>query len=119
MIDAPAGTPYWAWLLGLLIAIGIPALLTWMTKTRADVGEIKEQVKNTHATNLREDVDRTAVEARSAKEAAHRIESYLEDLDKSLRAIEHSLDRRDKLQTAAISEVREDLAKHLADCQPT
>lgn len=124
MPTPPEGTPWWAWLLGLLIIFGGPAVASWLAgrKTRADVREIKEQVKNTHESNLRVDMDATrevagaALEqAKLGAESSHRTERLAEDLIRSIRAMEHSMDRRDKLQTDALNEVRGDLGDHLAD----
>ena len=124
MTPAPEGTPWWAWLIGVLLAVGAPGLITWVSqqRTRADVSEIKEQVKNTHPTNLRNDIDEAKSLASEAKDAAtlaaesaHRTERHVEDLVRSIRAMEHSMDRRDKLQTAAAQEVRQDLDAHIAE----
>lgn len=63
MPEAPAGTPWWAWLIAIVVAVGVPALITWLTQkgTRADLTEIRTQVANTHTTNLREDLDRLSL----------------------------------------------------------
>lgn len=56
--DVDPASPWWAWPLSLAAW----AVLTWLLnrRTRKDVGEIKEQVQNTHSTNLRDDVDALA-----------------------------------------------------------
>ena len=124
--------PVWVWFCGLVVTSLIgPAVVAWINNkkiraeaesTRVDVAEIKEQVKNTHESNLRADMDETRgvateskEEATEAKESSHRTERLVKDLMTSLRAIEHSMDRRDKLQTKALGEVSEDLTAHLKE----
>ena len=132
----PDGIPWLAWALVVvaIAAIGsLPGVVAALV-SRRDMGAIKAQVQNTHTSNLREDLD-TAVESATtasaaatlASDSAHRTERYVEDLNKSIRAIEHSLDRNNKLHEDAIDEVRADidrvspmiteaLLKHLHDC---
>ena len=97
-------------------------------ETRGDVAAIKEQTNNSHSTNLREDVDRFGATSQRAMESAHRTERLAEDLVKSLRAVEHSLDRRTDLQSKAIDELADDtmpnvvaqaLAAHVRIYHPT
>lgn len=120
MTPPPEGTPWWAWLIGVVIAIGLPALTAVMIAQRREVTEIREQVKNTHDTNLRTDLDETrstavtaSAQATLAAESAHRTERHVEDLVRSIRALEHSMDRRHKITDEAIAEVRVDLDEHL------
>lgn len=60
MTPPPEGTPGWMWLLAVLAVTGIVAVTNFLTNRsqRADLREVKEQVANTHDTNLRHDVDR-------------------------------------------------------------
>lgn len=104
MIDAPEGTPWWAWLIAVVvIAIcGVGAAM-WQR-----LGSIDKQVGNDHKTNLRDDVDKLAI-------GLERVEGYLRDLDKTIRAVQHSMVRRDGIQETAISEIRTDLTTHLED----
>lgn len=88
----------------------------------ADLREIKEQVTNSHATNLRNDMDETKriaadahQEAILAKESAHRTERLVKDLKVSMAALENSMDRRVGIQTKAVEEVRGDLTDHVED----
>lgn len=127
MPTPPDGIPWLAWALVVLAIAAIGSLpgLAAALVSRRDMGAIKEQVKNTHSRNLREDVDAavssasTAAEAATlASESAHRTERFVEDLSKSIRAIEHSLDRTTKLQGKAIDELRTDLGTHI-DSVPT
>ena len=104
MIDAPEGTPWWAWLIAVVvIAIcGVGAAMwQWL-------GSIDRQVGNDHKTNLRDDVDKLTT-------GLERVEGYLQDLDKTIRAVQHSMVRRDGIQETAISEIRTDLTAHLED----
>ncbi len=59
MTPAPAGTPWWAWVLVVLVTAASTAITTWLTgrRTRSDVAVIKDQVANTHESNLRVDID--------------------------------------------------------------
>ena len=122
MPTPPEGMPWWAWAIVVIALAFIAQTPTLIQSRRAmrDVAEVKEQVKNTHETNLRVDLDRVsttaddgAAQAKLAAESAHRTERHVEDLVKSIRAMEHSMDRRDKLHNAALSEVRTDLDTHL------
>lgn len=128
----PAGTPWWAWLVAVLavaVITGAASVLAAVVAARraikpttVSVEAIREQVQNTHSTNLREDLDgmRQALEevkaeaaagARSSSEAARRAERFAEDLAISLRALEHSLDRRDKRHGRELDEVRAELVE--------
>lgn len=124
--------PVWVWFAGLLVTSVLgPAVVAWINNkkiraeaesTRVDVAEIKEQVKNTHESNLREDMDLTRgiateskEEAIEAKESSHRTERLVKDLMTSIRAMEHSMDRRQQQATKDLGEVREDLGAHLKE----
>lgn len=131
----PAGTPWWAWLIAVVVAALIAAVASVLAahvmgrRTRQDVTEIKHQVKNSHAINLRDDIDalRTRVDqthalaadaaegAKTAAQAAARTDRYVADVAKSVRSLEHSLDRRDARIGREIEEVRKDLDQHLED----
>lgn len=138
----PADTPWWAlvggWVLIGLVTAAVPVAVILVTRgnTKREVTEVHEklskmdeQVSNNHETNMREDIDeakdaaaraeRHALNAdtnsKLANETAGRVERLFEDLIKSMRAVEHSLDRRDKLHLAAITELREDFDAHLDD----
>lgn len=125
MIDAPEGTPWWAWLLGVgIVALCglLGALWSRARRTTEGVARLEEQVTNTHSTNLRDDLDAVSVKVRElttvatlTREAVDRVERYLTDMDKTVRAVQHSMDRRDKIHDESLADVREDLAKHLAD----
>lgn len=122
MPTPPDGIPWLAWaivVVVLALVAQIPVLVQ-QHRTKRDVQEVKDQVKNTHTTNLRVDLDSVAstaadaaADAKLAAESAHRVERHVEDLAKSLRAAEHSADRRYEMHVAAIEEVRSDLDKHL------
>ena len=104
MIDAPEGTPWWAWLIAVVvIAICSVGAAMWQR-----LGSIDKQVGNDHKTNLRDDVDKLTT-------GLERVEGYLRDLDKTIRAVQHSMVRRDGIQETAIGEIRTDLAAHLED----
>jgi len=124
--------PVWVWFCGLLVTSLLgPATVAWINNkkiraeaksTRDDVAEIKEQVKNTHESNLRADMDLTRgiateskEEATEAKESSHRTERLVKDLMTSIRALEHSMDRRQQQATKDLGEVREDLGSHLKE----
>ena len=125
MIPAPEGTPWWAWLIAVVCA-AIPTLLgaVWAKARRTDQGvaRIEEQVANTHTTNLRVDIDDlgdkladVSTATTLTSDAVRRIERYMGDLDTSIRAIEHSIDRRDKIHAKAIDDLQSDLRSHLDD----
>ena len=134
------GAPRWANLALLLVAVlvssGATVLIAHMsTRRRLDdlkvqQAAITEQVVNSHAgqPNLREDVDQLKADARGNALILARLEHYLGDLDTSVKALSHSLDRRDKLQTEALEsavadrkraiakEINTALTQHAADC---
>jgi len=121
MTPPPEGTPWWAWLIGVVLfaLIGVIGLL--ITNHR-NLRDVKHEVKNSHASNLREDMDKTqkiaenaATDAKLAAESSHRTERLVEDLVKSMRAMEHSADRRDLIATKALTGVRDDLDAHLTE----
>lgn len=116
--------PWWA--NGAIIVLSIVAgvLTAWLVNrsTRhklaslaSDTAEVKEQVKNTHDTNLRHDVDDLKAGLASVIRGQEDTGRYVADIDKSLRAIGHSLDRRDRLQTQALAEAIEDRKRETAD----
>lgn len=147
MPDAPDGVSWIVWLiaiiatplLGAAASIGV-ALIT-RRDTKRELGEIGpavqatvEQVKNTHETNLRVDVDQAKgsaaaaeqhaananVNAQLANESSTRTERLVKDLVITMRAMEHAIDRRDRLHADAMTgidedvrAVRGDLAEHL------
>lgn len=131
----PAGTPWWAWLIAVVVAALIAAIASVAAShvasrgTRQDVAAIKHQVQNSHTSNLRVDLDglRTRMDqthalaadaaegAKTAAQAAARTDRYVADVAKSVRSLEHSLDRRDERIGREIEEVRKDLDQHLED----
>ena len=125
----PDDLPWLAWaivIITLALIAQIPMLIQHrrtredVRTTRDDVAQVKEQVANTHSTNLRVDIDAAkasasdaATDAKLAAEASHRTERLVEDLVKSIRAGEHSADRRYELHAKEIETVRADLDAHL------
>lgn len=99
--------PWWANAAVLVLAVALPSLVSHLatraklTTTAQDVREVKEQVKNSHSSNLRVDLDK-------ASAAAHRTESYAADLAESMKALERSLERRYRLTEKRIEEALED-----------
>ena len=120
------GAPWWANLALLLVAVvvssGATVLIAHMsTRRRLDdlkvqQAAITEQVVNSHAgqPNLREDVDQLKADARGNALILARLERYLDDLDTSVRALGHSLDRRDELQTEALASAVADGKREIA-----
>lgn len=120
------GAPWWANLALLLVAVvvssGATVLIAHMS-TRRRLEDIKvqqaainEQVVNSHAghPNLRDDVDQLKADARGNALILARLEHYLGDLDTSVKALSHSLDRRDKLQTEALASAVADRKREIA-----
>lgn len=144
MPTPPGDLPWLAWaiVVVLLALVTQSPLIVQSWRTRRDVKEVKaqveatnEQVANNHADPLRIDLDRAIETAASAekhaasadanaanadanaslaKEAAHRVERLVQDMLKTLRAVEHAIDRRDKLHAEAMTELREDLNRTTA-----
>ena len=128
-------------LVALLIVSALPAGLTYratrdkLTAVAQDTADVKEQVKNAHSTNLRHDIDALQAGLDVQAEASHRVERYVSDFAESLRAIEHSLDRRYRIQAKDLEhaiedseraiqaltdeipgQIRDALREHVADC---
>ena len=128
-------------LAALLLVSALPAWLTYratrdkLATVAQDTADVKEQVKNTHSTNLRHDLDALRSDVQTQGEAVHRVERFLEDMAESTRAIEHSLDRRYRIQAKDLEHAIEDgqraiqtltdeipgrigdaLREHVADC---
>ena len=59
--------------------------------------DTRVQVKNSHGTNLREDMDKTHKEVIETKESVDGVGKYLLVLDERLRGIEYSVAKIDKL----------------------
>lgn len=147
MPAAPDGISWIVWLLAIiatpLLGAGASIAVALITRrdTKRELGEIGpavqatvEQVKNTHQTNLRVDVDEAKQSAAAAErhaanantnaqlasESTTRTERLVKDLVITMRAMEHAIDRRDRLHADAMTEidedvraVRGDLAEHL------
>lgn len=120
--------PWWGWALVVVLLAAIPVIPTTIAtvrslgRARRDIREVKDEVKNSHPTNLRADLDELATTvqrvegvAALALEGAHRNERLSGDILRSLRAVEHSLDRRDKLHLDAIVELQGTLDSHLTE----
>lgn len=138
--------PWWANLLLILVVLAlVPLTTTWLNrKTRrtlervaADARTSAEQTANNHAgaehPNLRDEltavlsVARDAAQAaQSAAAAATRVESFVRDVDTSVRALGHSVDRRLAItdqnlvdavedRDAAIARLRDDIPALIAD----
>lgn len=101
-------------LAALLIVSALPAWLTYratrdkLAAVAQDTADVKEQVQNTHSTNLRHDLDALRSDVQTQGEAVHRVERHLEDMAESTRAIEHSLDRRYRIQAKDLEHAVED-----------
>ena len=139
--DAPWWVNALLILAALLIVSALPAWLTYratrdkLASVAQDTADVKEQVKNTHSTNLRNDLDALRSDVQTQAEAIHRVERHVEDVAESVRAIEHSLDRRYRIQAKDLEhavedsqravqtltdeipgQIRDALKGHVADC---
>lgn len=119
-IPPPDGITGIEWIIGLTIFLAIPALTTLFTqrKTRRDVASIKSQVENTHESNLRDDIDEVKHAAARNETAIGRLTLFISDLDESVKAQAHSIERRYALTHAEIAELNENLRAHIADTAP-
>lgn len=150
----PQDTPAWIWLLGLSIAVIVPAVTSILNAvighraaqaatvardavgaiadTKREIREIHEQTTNSHVTNLRDDVDALGAAATrserlaqdalaqsaAAAEGVVRVERLFQDLGKSIRAIEKSVDRRDNIHAKHLTELSEELSTHIDEEAP-
>lgn len=115
MTPPPDGTPWWAWLLGLLVAVALPAIAVALIQQGKRVSAIKEQVQNTHETNLRDDVDALSKLVRDGLQAVRDdvggLHSETRDLRKDVTGIRDDA-RHDRRE---LSRQRQALDQHLAD----
>lgn len=101
-------------LVAVALSAAVPVIVSHLSakrrqeETQAAVAEVREQVANTHTTNLRADIDLLG-------ESVHRIERHLEDNVRSIRALEHSIDRRYTLQSEALAGAVEDQERAIAE----
>ena len=110
--------PWWVNTILLLVAVAlsaaVPVIVSHLSakrrqeETQAAVAEVREQVTNTHTTNLRADIDLLG-------ESVHRIERHLEDNGRTIRALEHSIDRRYTIQSEALAGAVEDRERAIAE----
>ena len=66
MTPPPAGTPWWAWLVGLALVVVVPAVITALVQrpVRRTLAEqtstievVRENVQNSHPMGMRDDLD--------------------------------------------------------------
>ena len=100
MPTPPEGMPWWAWaivVIALAFIAQTPTLIQSRRAMRAmrDVAEVKEQVKNTHETNLRVDLDRvsTTADDGAAQAKLAEQEQALDDHLTDVPRIDELLDR--------------------------
>ena len=142
------GAPWWANLALLALAVTAPVVITHMsTRRRLEdvkatqerqakvIAEVHETTVNTHPTILRDDIDRIERKVDSlVDDVGHvqreqaRAATYVTDVDVSVRALRHSMERRDRIQTEALASAVADrkreiakaldtaLTQHVADC---
>lgn len=102
MIDAPEGTPYWAWMIVVVVNTAIGAGLFTIgkkvnrqereAKAQAQVvGKVHHQVANEHNTNLRDDIDKALEDAKAAKEAATAADQTSRETLEATKRIEGSV----------------------------
>ncbi len=98
-----------------------------VTTTAADVAVVKEEVKNSHQSVLRHDLDRAIERAetaaglaeqsldasRSAALAAERTEGFARDIDRSVRALGHSIERSRTELGASIGELEHTIPRRI------
>lgn len=142
------GAPWPANLALLLCAVVLPVYASHVA-SRRQVDEIKAQqatqakiltevhetTVNTHPTILRDDIDRIERKVDSlVDDVGHvqreqaRAATYVTDVDVSVRALQHSMERRDRIQTEALASAIADrkretakaidtaLTQHVTDC---
>jgi len=74
MTPPPSGTPWWAWaIVTALVLIAWPAVQGWRESRRA-----RHEVKNSHAINLRDDLDKKHEAVLAA--VAEKFEAVLDEL---------------------------------------
>lgn len=128
----------WVQLITTAGVLGVAIVQGLMTRRLkaigADAAEARNQTKNTHQTNLRDDLDEAITKATdaatkagqaasSAARSVLRVEGYVRDVDISVRAVEHSLTRHVGLinnrlvetEQAIPATVRAAMAEHIAN----
>lgn len=133
MIDAPEGTPYWAWMIVVVVntAIGAGLFTIGRKVNKQDrefkaqakvVGKVHHQVANEHQTNLRDDIDKALEDAAAAKEAAKSAQSTSRETLEVAKRVEGSvghLIRATNNTTKDIGGLREEIrdVRHAQDTQ--
>lgn len=138
----PPIDPDWPWWVSALIVVlglaATSAVSVWVAtiQTRNKLEVVREQVQNSHTqSNLRNDIDSANEGIALLTEAMHRVERHMEDQSESIRAVEHSLDRRYRIQSRDLEhaiedreraiktltdeipgQIREALGGHVVDC---
>lgn len=70
MTPPPEGTPWWAWLLAVILLAVISAASSRLATRplHREVTQVRTQVQNSHETNLRDDIDEMRKEIRAGFE---------------------------------------------------
>ena len=86
--EAPDGIPWWAWLIVALAAVSVPVVgSVWVAKIShrqrghgAVLEEVREQVSNSHDSNLRDDVDRIDAKVDQVDTKVDRLTGRIDEL---------------------------------------
>lgn len=116
-------------LVQIITTFGVVLVAGLQLIDRQKIKRIDRQTTNSHGTqNLRDDIDTAKASSASAARAAGRAEEYCRDIDESVRAVQHSLERHTGLITGQIEHeakerkwaddvLEQALTKHLNDCE--
>ena len=94
MTAAPEGTPWWGWLIGIILVVGFPAILMSLASIKKVSTEAREQVTNSHKTNFRDDHDAVKQLVNDVKDRTDAILEALARHDSEISGI-----RKDSLLT--------------------
>jgi len=127
LVEQPKDIPVWAWLLGLLIVVGVPGVVSLLVQhpirrqvkgIAADTRESRDQVANTHSTNLRDDVDQVIALVREAVEQGRQTRLDIGGLREELRQERRERHDGDAALARRTEEFGVTLSKHLHDRPP-
>ena len=123
VVKEPDSLPVWAYLVALMIVVGVPALVGLLAQhplkrgvdtIASDAKEARDQTANTHDTNLRDDLDEVKGIVIGMARRFDRMERWMTDLVAADEDTSRTMDRRREAVDRALTEEREQRAAEMA-----
>lgn len=123
MNQIPIGSADWVWALWGVAPVLVAVVTTWgqrQIKARQDrhdekLSEVKEQVSNSHKSNLRDDVDKVLDGNQRVIDSNNELKAFLFDMDRKMDGLTSRIDgvdRKVEVYRAVTERVLEQNAKH-------